>query len=84
MAGCADGYAVLETKMVRRRLERMRRQRLGRCIRGRGTASAQLAFGRVNDAARLALHGQRRIWRRWICLPASEGDGQGRRGSEAY
>ena len=26
MAGCADGYAVLETKMVRRRLER-----LGRC-----------------------------------------------------
>lgn len=32
MAGCADGYAVLETKMVRRRLERMRRQRLGRCI----------------------------------------------------
>ena len=24
MAGCADGYAVLETKMVRRRLERMR------------------------------------------------------------
>ena len=23
MAGCADGYAVLETKMVRRRLERM-------------------------------------------------------------
>ena len=43
MAGCADGYAVLETKMVRRRLER----RL-----------AQLAFGRVNDAARLALHSE--------------------------
>lgn len=31
MAGCADGYAVLETKMVRRRLERMREARLGRC-----------------------------------------------------
>lgn len=31
MAGCADGYAVLETKMVRRRLERMRRRGLGRC-----------------------------------------------------
>ena len=28
-AGCADGYAMLETKMVRRRLERM--QWLGRC-----------------------------------------------------
>ena len=38
MAGCADGYAVLETKMVRR--------------------LAQLAFGRVNDAARLALHSE--------------------------
>ena len=29
MAGCADGYAVLETKMVRRRLERMREAAAG-------------------------------------------------------
>ena len=49
MAGCADGYAVLETKMVRRRLERMREAAAGQ---------AQLAFGRVNDAARLALHSE--------------------------
>ena len=50
MAGCADGYAVLETKMVRRRLERMREAAVRRL--------AQLAFGRVNDAARLALHSE--------------------------
>lgn len=31
MAGCADGYAVLETKMVRRRLERMREAAAGQC-----------------------------------------------------
>ena len=56
MAGCADGYAVLETKMVRRRLERMREAAAGQedVVR----RLAQLAFGRVNDAARLALHSE--------------------------
>lgn len=34
MAGCADGYAVLETKMVRRRLERMREAAAGQ-VHGR-------------------------------------------------
>ena len=48
MAGCADGYAVLETKMVRRRVHR---EDVVRRL-------AQLAFGRVNDAARLALHSE--------------------------
>ena len=33
MAGCADGYAVLETKMVRRRLERMREAAAGQVHR---------------------------------------------------
>ena len=55
MAGCADGYAVLETKMVRRRLERMREAAAGQDVVRR---LAQLAFGRVNDAARLALHSE--------------------------
>lgn len=58
MAGCADGYAVLETKMVRRRLERMRRQRLAVHREDVVRRLAQLAFGRVNDAARLALHSE--------------------------
>ena len=55
MAGCADGYAVLETKMVRRRLERMREAAAGQVHR---EDVVQLAFGRVNDAARLALHSE--------------------------
>ena len=42
MAGCADGYAVLETKMVRRRLERMREAAAGQG--GRGTASGPAGF----------------------------------------
>ena len=44
MAGCADGYAVLETKMVRRRLERMREAAAGQVHR--------------EDVARLALHSE--------------------------
>lgn len=59
MAGYADGYAVLETKMVRRRLERMREAAAGQVHREDVVRRlAQLAFGRVNDAARLALHSE--------------------------
>lgn len=58
-AGCADGYAMLETKMVRRRLERMREAVAGQVHREDVVRRlAQLAFGRVNDAARLALHSE--------------------------
>ena len=54
MAGCADGYAVLETKM-----ERMREAAAGQVHREDVVRRlAQLAFGRVNDAARLALHSE--------------------------
>ena len=57
LAGCADGYAMLEAKMVRRRLERMRKAAAGQVRREDAVRRlAQLAFGRVNDAARLALH----------------------------
>ena len=57
LAGCADGYAMLEAKMVRRRLERMREAAAGQVRREDAVRRlAQLAFGRVNDAARLALH----------------------------
>ena len=48
MAGCADGYAVLETKMVRRRLERMREAAAGQVHREDVVRRlAQLAFGRL-------------------------------------
>lgn len=57
LAGCADGYAMLEAKMVRRRLERMRKAAAGQVRREDAVRRlAQLAFGRVNDAAHLALH----------------------------
>ena len=57
LAGCADGYAMREAKMVRRRLERMREAAAGQVRREDAVRRlAQLAFGRVNDAARLALH----------------------------
>ena len=57
LAGCADGYAMLEAKMVLRRLERMRKAAAGQVRREDAVRRlAQLAFGRVNDAARLALH----------------------------
>ena len=48
MAGCADGYAVLETKMVRRRLERMREAAAGQVHRE----------DVVRRPARLALHSE--------------------------
>ena len=56
MAGCADGYAVLETKMVRRRLERMREAAAGQVTREDVVRRlAQLAFGGAGDT--LALRG---------------------------
>ena len=56
-AGCGDGYRMLERKNVCRRLERMRKAAAGQVRREDAVRRlAQLAFGRVNDAARLALH----------------------------
>ena len=57
VAGCGDGYAMLASKSVRRRLERMRETAAGQIRREDVVRRlAQLAFGRVNDAVRLALH----------------------------
>ena len=53
-AGCEDGFAMLGRKGARRRLERMRaagEPRREDALR----RLAQLAFGRANDAVRLAL-----------------------------
>ena len=56
-AGCDDGYRMLERKNVSRRLEQMREAAAGQVCREDAVRRlAQLAFGRVNDAARLALH----------------------------
>ena len=56
-AGCGDGYRMLERKNVCRRLEQMREASAGQVYREDAVRRlAQLAFGRVNDAARLALH----------------------------
>ena len=56
-AGCGDGYRMLERKNVCRRLEQMREAAAGQVYREDALRPlAQLAFGRVNDAARLALH----------------------------
>ena len=56
-AGCGDGYRMLERKNVCRRLEQMREAAAGQVCREDAVRRlAQLAFGRVNDAARLALH----------------------------
>ena len=55
--GCGDGYRMLERKNVSRRLEQMREAAAGQVCREDAVRRlAQLAFGRVNDAARLALH----------------------------
>lgn len=54
VSGCPDGYAMLEKKSTRQRLETMRERveiRREDALR----RLAQLAFGRANDAARLAL-----------------------------
>ena len=57
-AGCGDGFAFLATKPVRERLEKMREAAAGQIRREDVLRRlAQLAFGRANDAARLALRG---------------------------
>lgn len=55
-AGREDGFAALALKSVRRRLEKMRCAAAGELRREDALRRlAQLAFGRANDAARLAL-----------------------------
>lgn len=55
-AGREDGFAALALKSVRRRLEKMREAAAGELRREDALRRlAQLAFGRANDAARLAL-----------------------------
>lgn len=55
-AGRKDGFAALALESVRRRLERMRGAAAGELRREDVLRRlAQLAFGRANDAARLAL-----------------------------
>lgn len=55
-AGREDGFATLALKSVRRRLENMRGAAAGQLRREDALRRlAQLAFGRANDAARLAL-----------------------------
>ena len=54
-AGCPDGFALLESRTVCKRLERMRKAFAGQVRREDAVRRlAQLAFGRVNDAAALA------------------------------
>nr|WP_325182231.1 terminase small subunit [uncultured Oscillibacter sp.] len=56
-AGRKDGFDALAMKSVRRRLERMRGAAAGELKREDALRRlAQLAFGRANDAARLALN----------------------------
>ena len=55
-SGCMDGYSVLRRKAVRERLERMRDAAAGELRREDVLRRlAELAFGRANYAARLAL-----------------------------
>lgn len=55
-SGCPDGYSMLRRKSVRERLERMREAAAGQLRREDVLRRlAELAFGRANDAARLAL-----------------------------
>ena len=55
-AGCEDGFAALGWKSARRRLDKMRGAAAGQLRREDALRRlAQLAFGRANDAVRLAL-----------------------------
>ena len=55
-AGREDGFALLSWRSIRRRLEKMRRAAAGELRREDALRRlAQLAFGRANDAVRLAL-----------------------------
>lgn len=57
-AGVGDGFAMLRRKTVRQRLERMRSAAAEGEPRREDAVRqlARLAFGRANDAAKLALH----------------------------
>lgn len=56
-SGLRDGFSLLGTKTVQARLERMRASAAGQLRREDVLRRlAQLAFGRANDAVRLALH----------------------------
>ena len=56
-AGYPNGFSALESKNIRRRLERMREAASGQIRREDAVRRlAQLAFGRVNDAAQLAFY----------------------------
>ena len=56
-AGCRDGFSALSRKSVQEQLEKMREAASGPLKREDVLRRlAQLAFGRVNDAIRLALH----------------------------
>lgn len=58
-SGQTDGYGALEREPVRDRLEQMRETAAGQLRREDVVRRlAQLAFGRANDAALLALHPQ--------------------------
>ena len=55
-SGCGDGFAMLATKAVRERLEKMRTAAADQiCREDVLRRLAQLAFGRVNEAAAMAL-----------------------------
>lgn len=55
--GCGDGFAILRRKRTRARLEKMRDAAAAELRREDAVRRlAQLAFGRANDAVRLALH----------------------------
>jgi hypothetical protein len=59
-AGCGDGWAMLGSPGVRKRLERMRGSLSGQITREDAVRRlAELAFGRANDAAALALRAGR-------------------------
>ena len=60
LSGTSDGDAMLRSRDVRDRLERMRAERNVQILREDAVRHlAELAFGRVNDAAALALAGER-------------------------
>ncbi|MDD3346828.1 hypothetical protein [Oscillibacter sp.] len=54
---CRDGFAMLGTETIQTRLEKMREDTAGQIRREDAVRRlAQLAFGRANDAVKLALH----------------------------
>ena len=60
LAGCRDGFSTLEVRQVQKRLDEMRETAAAQiCREDILRRLAQLAFGPVNDAVRLALEGER-------------------------